>query len=321
MADELPAQRTNLALEYEHFVRDVLTAAGLNEAITYSLTSIESASKLDASQHDATTYLRLANPLSAEREYMRRAVLPTLLEAAMVNVREQGKTRLFEIGHVYLPVSGQLLPNEPLRVAIVMAGPRHNPSWQAANPESIDFFDIKGIVETLCERLMVANAHVTISQAPYLQPGRAATLMLADREIGHFGELHPDVRANFGLPNQRTVVAELDLASLIAAAQVPTYRSISRYPASTQDLALIAPVHVPAERIEAAIRKYAGPALYRVELFDVYSGAQLEPGYRSLAYRVSFRSTDRTLADDEVTKLRNKIIRGVEFDTGAKIRS
>jgi phenylalanyl-tRNA synthetase beta chain len=80
-------------------------------------------------------------------------------------------------------------------------------------------------------------------------------------------------------------------------------------------------LHVPAERIEAAIRKYAGPALYRVELFDVYSGAQLEPGYRSLAYRVSFRSTDRTLADDEVTKLRNKIIRGVEFDTGAKIRS
>ena len=321
MADELPVQRTNLALEYEHFVRDVLTAAGLNEAITYSLTSIESASKLDASQNDATTYLRLANPLSAEREFMRRAVLPTLLEAATVNVREQGKTRLFEIGRVYLPVAGQLLPQEPLRVAIVMAGPRHNPSWQATPPESIDFFDIKGIIETLCERLNVDRAHVTVSQASYLQPGRAATLLLADHEIGHFGELHPEVRDAFGLPNQRTVVAELDLAALIAAAQVPAYHTISRYPASTQDLALIAPVSVPAERIEAAIRKYAGTALHRIELFDVYTGSQLEAGYRSLAYRVSFRSPERTLTDDEVTKLRNKIIRGVEFDTGAKIRS
>ena len=133
--------------------------------------------------------------------------------------------------------------------------------------------------------------------------------------------VRPEVRDAFGLPNQRTVVAELDLAALIAAAQVPAYHTISRYPASTQDLALIAPVSVPAERIEAAIRKYAGTALHRIELFDVYTGSQLEAGYRSLAYRVSFRSPERTLTDDEVTKLRNKIIRGVEFDTGAKIRS
>ncbi len=321
MADELPVQRTNLELEREHFVRDVLTAAGLNEAITYSLTSIESACQLDPSQSDATQYLRLANPLSAEREFMRREILPTLLEAATSNIREQGRTRLFEIGRVYLPQAGQILPAEPLRVAMVMAGERVNQAWNQSDSAHIDFFDIKGVITSLCDRLQIADVHYTPSAVPYLQPGRAANLMIGDNVVGHFGELHPSMRANFDMPTMRVAVAELDLAALIHAAQVPMYRSISRYPASTQDLALIAPADVPAAHIEAAIRKYAGTALHDLTLFDVYTGAQLEAGSRSLAYRLTFRSLDRTLTDDEVTKLRNKIIRGVQHDTGAKIRS
>jgi phenylalanyl-tRNA synthetase beta chain len=325
MADELPTQRTNLALEREHFVRDILSGAGLNEAITYSLTSLASAANLDPAEAEATTYLRLANPLSSEREYMRRAILPTLLESAAVNLRERGSTRLFEVGRVYHRRDDAILPAEPLRVAIVMAGQRTNASWQDATPATVDFFDIKGVVELLCERLQITTIRISPSDVDYLQPGRAAQLIArttsGDVVIGHFGELHPLARERFAMPAVRVAVAEFALDTLIELANVPRYTSISRYPASSQDLALVAPVTVSAETIAASIRKYAGAALSNIELFDVYTGANLGEGMRSLAYRLTFRSSERTLGDDEITKLRAKIIRGVEHETGAKMRA
>lgn len=325
MADELPTQRTNLALEREHFVRDILTGAGLNEAITYSLTSRESAAKLQPDELTSDAYLRLANPLSPEREYMRRDILPTLLEAATANLRERGMTRLCEVGRVYLRRSDHILPAEPLRVAMVLAGARVDASWLDTTPAPADFFDIKGIIEVLCERLHIAEVRFAPSTVPYLQPGRAAQLIIGSAAneiiVGHFGELHPDVRTRFDMPSMRVCVAEFDLDALIAHANVPRYTSISRYPASSQDLALVVPVTVSAETVAKAIQKYAGAALSALDLFDVYSGSQLGDGMRSLAYRLTFRSSDRTLSDDEITKLRAKIIRGVEHDTGAKIRS
>ncbi|MFM2307945.1 MAG: hypothetical protein RLY87_65 [Chloroflexota bacterium] len=324
MADELPTQRTNLALEREHYVRDVLAAAGLNEAITYSLTSRTSAAKLTPSVIDSDAYLHLANPLSPEREYMRRDILPTLLESAAVNIRERGMTRLFEVGHVYHRRSDAILPLEPLRVAVVMAGKRHATAWNAASTDTIDFYDIKGVVELLCERLQIANVSVTAAQLEHLQPGRSAELILTvakeSHVVGSFGELHPDARERFDIPAMRVAVAELNLELLLAHASVPRYTSISRYPAASQDLAFIAPVAVSAQAIEASIRKYAGNALSSIELFDVYTGANLGEGVRSLAFRITLRSTERTLTDEEVTKLRAKIIRGVEHDNGVKIR-
>lgn len=325
MADELPVQRTNLALEREHFTRDILTGVGLNEAITYSLTSREAAAKLDPAELEADYYLRLANPLSPEREFMRRSILPTLLESANVNLRERGVTRLFEIGRVYHPRPDAILPNEPLRIAIVIAGPRVPASWQSSAQEPMDFFDVKGIIERLVERLRIADVSYAPSSVSFLQPGRAADVVVrVGKEsitIGHFGELHPDARERFGLPSVRIGIAELDLHTILDLASVPRYQSISRYPATTQDLAMIAPITVSAEQIEKSIRKYSGNALSNVEIFDVYTGAQVGEGMRSIAYRITLRASDRTLSDDEVSKIRAKIIRGVEFDTGAKIRS
>jgi len=325
MADELPTQRTNLALEREHYVRDVLAAAGLNEAITYSLTSRTSAAKLNPVELESDDYLHLANPLSPEREYMRRDILPTLLESAAVNIRERGMTRLFEVGHVYHRRADAILPAEPLRVAIVVAGKRHTTAWNAATADSIDFYDIKGIVELLCERLHISGVSVAATELPHLQPGRSAALILTvgkeSHVVGSFGELHPDARDRFDIPAMRVAVAELNLELILAHASVPRYTSISRYPAASQDLAFIAPTAVSAQAIEASIRKYAGNALSSIELFDVYAGANLGDGVRSLAFRITLRSTERTLSDEEVTKLRAKIIRGVEHDNGAKIRS
>jgi len=325
MADELPTQRTNLALEREHYVRDVLAAAGLNEAITYSLTSRTSAAKLHPSMLESDAFLHLANPLSPEREYMRRDILPTLLESAAVNIRERGMTRLFEVGHVYHRRAEAILPAEPLRVALVIAGKRQAAAWNAASTDTTDFYDIKGIVELLCERLQIANPSIAAVTHEHLQPGRSADLILTvgkeSHVVGSFGELHPDARERFDIPTMRVAVAELNLELLLAHASVPRYTSISRYPAASQDLAFIAPVAVSAQAIEASIQKYAGNALSALELFDVYTGANLGDGVRSLAFRITLRSTERTLTDEEVTKLRAKIIRGVEHENGAKIRS
>jgi phenylalanyl-tRNA synthetase beta chain len=189
----------------------------------------------------------------------------------------------------------------------------------------MDFFDVKGVIERLVERLRIADVTYAPSTVSYLQPGRAADVMVrVGKEtvtIGHFGELHPEARERFGLPAVRIGIAELNLHTMLELASVPRYQSISRYPATTQDLAMIAPVSVSAEQIEKSIRKYSGNALSNIEIFDVYAGTQVGEGMRSIAYRITLRASDRTLSDDEVSKIRAKIIRGVEFDTGAKIRS
>jgi phenylalanyl-tRNA synthetase beta chain len=340
LADELPEQQANPSLELEEKTRDVLVGAGLDEAITYSLTSMGSVAKVDPRAADPRAHLKLANPITPEREYLRRSILPTLLEALALNLRERERVLLFEVGHVYLPAEGQVLPDQPRRLAIVMAGSRAPQSWLSKSAEPMDFFDLKGVVETLLERLNLAGAvrFVTLTNDPRFHPGRAAFLETRDlsleargadksqasspkpQRLGVLGELHPDVRDRLELELPRALAAELDLERLIELAQPTKYRPISRFPATTQDLAVMVGVDTPTDRVAAAIRKYAGRDLESVELFDVYEGPQVGPGKRSLAYRLSFRSMERTLSDADVNKVRVKIVRGLEHDVGASIR-
>lgn len=325
MADELPEQRANLPQERENKIRDVLVGAGLDEVITYSLTSMESVAKINPVDADAAQYLRLANPLTSEREYLRRSLLPTLLEALVSNVAERDKTALFEIGHVYLRQPEQLLPDEPLQLGIVLAGVRHALAWHTPTSDVCDFFDLKGIVETILERLNIAAKvrFVPLTDDPRLHPGRSARLVAANDDtqlFGVLGELHPQVRERMGLSLPRVPVAELNLGELLLLAESPRYRSISRFPAISQDLAVIVDQHLAAARVDATIRKYAGPQLESVLLFDVYTGPQIGAGKRSLAYRLTFRAPDRTLSDNDIAKVRAKIIRGLEFDLKATIR-
>jgi phenylalanyl-tRNA synthetase beta chain len=135
------------------------------------------------------------------------------------------------------------------------------------------------------------------------------------------GELHPDARDRLEIDVPRALAAELDLDALFGLAQPTVYRPISRFPATVQDLAVIVDRATPAERVAEAIRKYAGKQLESLALFDVYEGAQIGAGKRSLAYRLAFRALDRTLSDADISKTRAKIIRGLEHDLGATIRS
>lgn len=345
LADELPEQRSNPALDLEHKVRDILAGSGLDEAITYSLTNMGSVAKVDPHDAEPARHLRLANPIAPEREYMRRSLLPTLLEALALNLRERDRVLLFEVGRAYLPRAGQLLPDEPLRLGIAMAGPRSPLSWLTPAADPMDFFDLKGIVETLLARLNVHDQirFAPLADDPRFHPGRAARLVLCGPEtgdqgreaaatpdsaappvggpdLGVFGELHPDVVERLELAAARPLAAELDLEGLIALAQPPQYTPISRYPATTQDIAVVAAEDVPADRVTAAIRKYAGPNLESLTLFDVYAGPQVGAGKRSLAYRLSFRAMDRTLSDAEVNKVRAKIVKGLEWEVGATVR-
>jgi phenylalanyl-tRNA synthetase beta chain len=338
LADELPEQRSNPSLELEEQVRDILVGAGLDEAITYSLTNMGSIAKTNPLDAEPARYLKLSNPIAPEREYLRLSILPTLLEALAQNLREYERVLLFEIGHVYLPHAGQVLPDQPRRLAIAMAGARAPRSWLSPSAEPIDFFDLKGTIESLLERLHLADQvrFVPLTDDPRFHPGRAARLEARDwrleangkgqspasslQPLGVLGELHPAARERLELDAPRALAAELDLEQLIALAQPPTYRPISRFPAISQDLALIVGLDVATDQVVAAIRKYAGATLESLALFDVYEGPQVGVGKRSLAYRLTFRAPDRTLSDADVSKVRAKIVRGLEHDIGAALR-
>jgi phenylalanyl-tRNA synthetase beta chain len=330
LADELPEQNNNVAFEIERKVREVLVGSGLDEAMTYSLTNMNSVAKLAPSEADASRYVKLINFLTPEREYMRRSLLPTLLEAVALNQREQERVLLFEVGRAYLPQEGQLLPDEPRRLAIAMAGPRQAESWFAKKSEPMDFFDIKGVVEALFERLNISDkiSYVPAQDDERLHPGRSAKIIVndpktgrKDQQIGVVGELHPIARERFELEAARVLIAEIELGELMAVAEPMRYQPISRFPATTQDLALIVDQSVPAADVVKALRKYSGKSLESLVLFDVYQGPQVGEGKRSLAYRLTFRAPDRTLTDTDVNKIRAKIIRGLEHDVKASIRA
>jgi len=327
LADDLPEQQANPSLELEEKVRDVLVGAGLDEAITYSLTNMASVAKVAPRDADPAQYLKLANPLTPEREYLRRSLLPTLVEALALNLHEQPRVLMFEIGRAYLPRAGapgaSPLPDELRRLAIAMAGTREPLSWLTPSAAPMDFFDLKGIVETVLARLNIHSVlqFAPLADDPRLHPGRAARLLGSDqRDLGVLGELHPDVRERMELAAPRVLVAELELEELIKLAAPARYQPISRYPATTQDLALLVGFDVPAERVAALIRTYAGAGLESLTLFDVYEGPQVGPGRRSLAYRLAFRAPDRTLTDADVNKVRAKIVKGLEREVGATIR-
>jgi phenylalanyl-tRNA synthetase beta chain len=360
MRDELPVSETHPALELQEQVRDVLVGCGLNDVITPSLTSMELVAQVNPSEAIAERYLRLSNSISPGRQYLQRSLLPTLLDSLATNLREQGRGLLFEIGNVFLPRpqpqgnaaqdDENWLPDELRYLGIAMAGPRERLSWIRSNGQSVplmDFFDIKGVVETLLGRLNLKEyasfVPLTDVDDERFHPGRAAVLLVtppdqaaansknkkkgreqesaAQVRIGVLGEVHPLACERLGVEIERVLAAELDLNVLFGLVQPQFYQPVSRYPATLQDLAVVADTNVPVEQIVAAIRRGAGEWLESLTLFDVYSGPQVGEGKRSLAYRLSFRAPDRTLSDEALAKVRSKIITVLERETGATIRA
>ena len=320
--DELPPQRGNPGLEFEERVRDLLVNVGLNEVVAFALTTPQAEAKLlPGERPDDRPYVTIANPISAERSHMRHTLLAGLLDIASGNVRHHDHVTVFSIDKVYLASEDGPLPDEPRRLAIVMTGPRQPGSWQKTDQAALDFFDLKGIVEAMLAGLRIAGARYEAAEHPSYYPGRTARLLAGERLIGTFGEVHPQVREAFDFPDQPVLAGEFDLEALAAAvSDVSAIADVPRFPAVSEDLALIVEDKVSAEQVLATIMAAgAGTALKTAQVFDVFKGEQIGSGKKSLAYRLKYQA-DRTLTDAEVAQIREQIVLRLREELNAVLR-
>ncbi|MEW6399936.1 MAG: phenylalanine--tRNA ligase subunit beta, partial [Bacillota bacterium] len=303
--------------------RQVLAAAGLSEALTFSLISPDAFDRLGLEGDDPRRRaLTTRNPLSVEWSVLRTSLVPGLLGCLAHNQAHRvTRAGLFEIAAVYLP--GELppreLPAERLYVAGATYGPWWESHWSGGAPET-DYFHMKGVVEYLLDVLGVRQVEYTPAGEPYLHPGRQARLTAGGHLLGVVGELHPRAARVHQLEG-RVALFELDFTTLLAlAGEERLYRPLPRFPAVTRDVAFMLADHIPAARAEEVIRLAGGPLLESVRLFDVYRGEGILPGHRSLGYSLTYRSPEQTLTDREVDEIHAEVRHALEVDLGATLR-
>jgi phenylalanyl-tRNA synthetase beta chain len=301
--------------------RAVAVSLGLAEAVTYSFVDAAVLAKLGA----PAPSVRLKNPLNEHQEVMRTSLLPGLLRVADLAARRDEKdARLFTLGPRFLPgPKGSKLPEERASFAAILTGERE--AW-LAKPSEIDVWDAKGIAEALVSRLSnrpVTTRAVTEGRPAHLHPRAAAEVSVEGKAVGRFGLLHPDTRDALGLDLAAAVaVVEIDLDALEAIGTSPVvYKPIARVPANTRDLAVVVSEAVPAGDVEAAVRAAAGPLAEDVRLFDRFTGGAIPADHASLAFRVVYRSQDRTLTDAEVDAQHAKVVSDVTGRFGATLRA
>jgi phenylalanyl-tRNA synthetase beta chain len=300
-------------------VRRVLAGSGCQEAVSLSLTDPAYLRHIGLSLDDPRV-VRLQNPLAADRSVMRPTLLFGLLEAVATNAHRQAPdVRLFEIGRVFEGRGAGVLPHEETRVAMVLTGLRTPRAWYAPRARA-DVFDAKGAVEGLIEALGRRDVTIEPTSAVYLEDGRAATVVVQGTPVGVLGELHPDVQKVFDLPAP-VFFAELSLDAIESLPErVVQYRPLARYPGVQRDLAVVVSVDVLAAEVSRAIEAIRPAWLRRITLFDVYEGAQIGPGRKSLAYGLLYQADDRTLTDTEVNRAHSELVEQLRAQLGAEVR-
>jgi len=296
--------------------RQLLEGLGFFEVITYSFQPDRLGSLLTAA--GAPAALRLANPLSEEQAMMRTSLLPGLLDTLRRNTLQQVMdVRLFEISKVFGPRADEDLPQEEHWLAGLMYGAREEAAWNTT-PDPVNFFDLKGMVETLLEGLLIPEVAFTPHGLPeYLRYG--ARVFSGSRELGVLGELRPDIGERLGLEGG-IFGFNLNFAALAQASIPPRFTPLPRYPAVFRDIALVLPENVPAARVAEALYSHGRPWLVEAVLFDVYTGDPVPAGKRSLAFRLSYRDPERTLTDDLVNSHHQAMVAALEKDLGAELR-
>jgi len=323
MADTLPPQKGNRELEIEEDLRDLLVNLGLQEIITHRLTSPEKEFRRLSPEtpSEEMPYFTLANPISPERSVMRHSLLSSVLEIVERNARIRERIAVFEINPVFLHSEDGVLPDEKKQLVIALTGPRSLPDWQEADTASMDFYDLKGVIEHTLNGLHLLDVKYKPGQHPSFHPGKCARVLSGDKQIGVMGELHPQVIENYDVPETPLLVAEFNLEAILEA--VPTLfkvTSIPTQPPILEDIALIVDENIPAIEVENLIQQTGGNTITEVRLFDVYRGDQIGIGKKSLAYSLTYQDPARTLTDKAAAKLRNKIVRRLEQELGAQLR-
>lgn len=295
-------------------VRRALIARGYQEAISYSFIEAGLQKQFD----DQFEGIALANPISAEMAVMRTSIWPGLVKALQYNQnRQQARVRLFESGQRFLPTSGDEIVQENV-VAGLLAGARDPEGWNAGK-DQVDFFDIKGDLESLLslggaegEFTFVAERHVA------LHPGQTARIERNGEKVGYIGALHPNLIKELGL-NGAVYLFEINQAALTQG-KLPRYQEISKFPESRRDLALIVDEGVAFDSVRQLAEKEAGEFVKEVTLFDVYQGQGIEKGRKSLAVGLTWQHPSRTLNDEEINSATSAVVSALASEFGASLR-
>jgi phenylalanyl-tRNA synthetase beta chain len=302
-------------------VERYFTGAGLKQAITYSLTSPERMKAIEPLRGEDVEPVRLAMPMSEERAVLRKSILPDLLQVVTYHLnRQMLDVFLFEMGKVFLKKEGDsTLPEEREYISGALTGRWQSGSWQQASTP-IDFYGVKGLLDGLFDRLgLTVRITYQPSERKGLHPGRTASILLDDQVIGFLGQVHPELQASWDLTN--TVVFECDLTTLLTAEVAPvTFVSLPRYPSMTRDIALVVDTAILAGELENVILQAGGPLLKEAHLFDLYKGEHLEPGKKSLAFSLTYYNPEKTLTDEEVGEVHEKVLAAVHETLGAVLR-
>ncbi len=306
----------------ERTLRNLMVAQGFNEVINFSFFHPASPEKLLINVDDyRSKSIRVLNPLVEEQSVMRTTLVPSLLETAARNLNHrQVNQRIFELRRLYLPKEGEELPHEPLWLGGVLTGQRNSEGWCEGN-ETVDFYDAKGIVEELLANFHVQNLSYESSDLePYYHPGKACTIFAKKQRLGSFGEIHPDVQRNFAL-SQAVYYLELSVEALLKVA-VDKLQIVppSRFPDVTRDVALLLNDAVSYQEVLSTARGVGVRDLADVDIFDLYQGEHLPTGHKSLAIRLRYHSHERTLTDEEVGKMHQKVVNALIAKLGATIR-
>ena len=288
-----------LTKEVTHY----LAHAGLSQIITFSFMHKDGLTNMMLPEGDSRyTAIPILNPISEEFPYMRTTLVPAVIEAAKRNIAQQNKDLwLFETANVYEPKALPLteVPHERPMACGIMMGKVTEAAWNQAQRDT-DFYDVKGVVDGLLAKLGLTQYDIQPSSESYYHPGVSAHYTVNGVTIANYGELHPQVVKNFDLSG-KVYMFEIDLEAVLSITVPPfRYQSFSKFPGTSRDLAIVAPVSVTSGDIVALIKEHGGEYLESVSIFDVYEGEHIEAGYRSLAYNLQFRSMDGTLNDEDI---------------------
>ncbi len=294
-------------------VKQNMVSSGLCEAMTFSFESPKVFDKLNIA---SDSYLRktvtISNPLGEDYSIMRTTTLNGILSSLATNYNRRNESAgLFEIGKVYLPKALPIteLPDEISTLTIGMYG-------------KMDFYDIKGIVERLFEVLGMSDKveYITEKNITWMHPTRTASICINNKQFGYVGELHPQIATNYGI-GTKVYLSVIDMPALIEYADlVKEYQPLPKFPAVTRDIAMVVKETVTVKEIEKVIQKHAGQYLESITLFDVYQGKQIEKGLKSVAYSITFRATDKTLVDQDVTEAMKEIVDSLSNELQAQLR-
>ncbi len=316
LSQPIPRQNPEPVIGLKREASRYLAGYGFQEIISYSLIGLEALNKLLPETHSPEPLpLRMANPMTAQQEYLRPNLRASLLTALEINQRhEDGGIRLFELGRVYHSRAKDL-PNEPEMLCGILSGSGES---EQGGDELFDFFDAKGVVEGLLTRLGVETAF-EVSEDETLRLGKQAAIIIGGNKAGVVGEVHPRVSQAFDI-SDAVYLFEIDLTVLLpSAAGYKMFQPIPRFPAIVRDMALVVDAGITHQKIVDIVRGFS--LVSQVVIFDVYSGDRVPVGKKSLAYRVTFQSPTHTLTDKEVDKVQQQILKRLSGELGATLRS